>query len=241
MPGRVPSGPEVQPTEVPARLATAGVPAGRTPAGRVPASRVASSASVLRHCGGEETDHAQQNRKDLRRPHKEGKSSGHGFTTPGNVGFSLLLMGMLASADTATRWATRGHRRPHRAGAARPRVPRDDAEVPGAVDGEGEAARGNEAAVLRRFSQAAVAELHFDYPQRAKPRFCASGIALRRVKHSVSAPAVFDWRNILASWQPSPQSSRPDALHECIFRTLPPLFFGARMGAASQAICRLFP
>ena len=93
MPGRVPPRPEVQPAEVPARMATAGVPAGRTPAGRVPASRVASSASVLRHCGGEETDHAQQNRKDLRRPHKEGNSSGHGFTTPGNVGFSLLLMG----------------------------------------------------------------------------------------------------------------------------------------------------
>jgi hypothetical protein len=91
MPGRVPPRPEVQPAEVPARMATAGVPAGRTPPGsvparRVPTSRVASSASVLRHCGGEETDHAQQNRKALRRPHEESNSSGHGLTTPGNVG-----------------------------------------------------------------------------------------------------------------------------------------------------------
>jgi len=81
----------VQPTEVPARMATTALSAGRTPAGRVPArgvpaSRVASSASVLRHCGGEETDHAQQNRKELRRPYKEGNSSGHGLTTPGSVG-----------------------------------------------------------------------------------------------------------------------------------------------------------
>ena len=80
MPGRVPSGPEVQPTEVPARMATTALLAGRTPAGSVPASRVASSAPVLRHCGGEETDHAQQNRKELRQPHKEGNSSGHGHT-----------------------------------------------------------------------------------------------------------------------------------------------------------------
>jgi hypothetical protein len=86
MPGRVPSGSEVQPAEVPARMATTGVPAGRMPAGSVPASRVAPSASVLRHCGGEETDHAQQNRKDVRRPHKKGNSSGHDLTTPGNVG-----------------------------------------------------------------------------------------------------------------------------------------------------------
>ena len=90
MPGRVPPGPEVQPAEVP-RMPTAGVPAGRTAAGsvparRVPASRVASSASVLRHCGGEETDDAQQNRKALRKPHEESNSSGHGLTTPGNVG-----------------------------------------------------------------------------------------------------------------------------------------------------------
>jgi hypothetical protein len=91
MPGRVPPGPEVQPAEVPARMATAGVPTGRTSAGSVPArrvaaSRVAASASVLRHRGGEETDHAQQNRKALRRPHEESNSSGHGLTTPGNVG-----------------------------------------------------------------------------------------------------------------------------------------------------------
>jgi hypothetical protein len=86
MPGRVPPRPEVQPAEVPARMAAAGVPAGRTPARRVPTSRVASSASVLRHCGGEETDHAQQNRKALRRPHEGRNSSGHGLTTPGNVG-----------------------------------------------------------------------------------------------------------------------------------------------------------
>jgi pimeloyl-ACP methyl ester carboxylesterase len=84
--GRVPPRPEVQPAEVPARMATPGVPAGRTPARRVPASRVASSASVLRHCGGEETDHAQQNRKALRRPHEGSNSRGHGLTTPGNVG-----------------------------------------------------------------------------------------------------------------------------------------------------------
>jgi hypothetical protein len=93
MPGRVLSGPEVQPAEVPARVAPAGVPAGRVPATKVAASGVTASAPVLRLCGDEETDHSQQNRKDARRPHKEGSSSGHGPPTPGECGSSLLLFG----------------------------------------------------------------------------------------------------------------------------------------------------
>jgi len=85
MPGRVPSGPEVQPAELPARAAPAGVTAGRVAATKVAASGVAASASVLRLCGREETDHGEQDQKDTRRPHKEGSSSGHGLPTPGNV------------------------------------------------------------------------------------------------------------------------------------------------------------
>src|SRR5713101_8075221 len=85
MPGRVFSGPEVQPAEVPARVAPAGGLSGRMPATRVATSRVAASASVLRLSGREETDYTQQNRKNARRPHKEGSSSGHGLPTPGNV------------------------------------------------------------------------------------------------------------------------------------------------------------
>ena len=85
MPGRVFSGPEVQPAEVRARVAPAGGLSGRMPATRVATSRVAASASVLRLCGREETDYTQQNRKNARRPHKEGSSSGHGLPTPGNV------------------------------------------------------------------------------------------------------------------------------------------------------------
>ena len=57
MPGRVLSEPEVQPAEVPARVARAGVPAGRVPATKVAASEMAASASVLRLCGREETDY----------------------------------------------------------------------------------------------------------------------------------------------------------------------------------------
>ncbi len=86
MSGRVLSEPEVQPAEVPARVAPAGVPAGRVPATKVPASGMAASASVLRLCGNEETDYGQQDRKDARRPHKEGNSSGHGLPTPGSLG-----------------------------------------------------------------------------------------------------------------------------------------------------------
>src|ERR1700693_344870 len=67
MSGRVFSGPEVQPAEVP-RVAPAGVPAGRVPAAKVTASGVAAPASVLCLCGGKETDYGQQDRKDARRP-----------------------------------------------------------------------------------------------------------------------------------------------------------------------------
>jgi hypothetical protein len=116
MPGRVPPRPEVQPAEVPARISTAGVPAGRTPSGsvparRVPTSRVASSASVLRHCGGEETDHAQQNRKALRRPHEESNSSGHGLTTPGNVGSVYSSWGAREQKPASARRSALGRRR----------------------------------------------------------------------------------------------------------------------------------
>ena len=87
---RVFSGPEVQPAEVPTRVAPAGVPAGRVPAGgRVPAAKVAAAgvaaAAVLCLCGGKETDYGQQDRKDARRPHKEGSSSGHWPSTSGNM------------------------------------------------------------------------------------------------------------------------------------------------------------
>jgi hypothetical protein len=83
MPARAPPGPEVQPAEVPARMAPAGVPAGRVPAAKVTASGVAASASMLRLCGREETDYGQQDWKDAQRPHKEGSSSGHGPPTQG--------------------------------------------------------------------------------------------------------------------------------------------------------------
>jgi hypothetical protein len=88
MPGRVLSGPVVQPAEVPALVAPAGVLAGRVPATKVAASgvaapRVAATATVLRLREREETDYAQQDRKDARRPHKEGSSSGHGLPTQG--------------------------------------------------------------------------------------------------------------------------------------------------------------
>jgi hypothetical protein len=82
-PGRVLSGPEVQPAEMPAPLAPTGLPAGRVPATKVAASGVAASAPLLRLCGREETDHRQQDRKDARRSHKEGNSSGHGLPTQG--------------------------------------------------------------------------------------------------------------------------------------------------------------
>jgi hypothetical protein len=85
MAGRVFSGPEVQPAEVPTRVAPAGVPAGRVSAAKVTASGVAASASVLCLCGGKETDYGQQDRKDARRPHKEGSSSGHWPSTPGTI------------------------------------------------------------------------------------------------------------------------------------------------------------
>jgi hypothetical protein len=85
MPGRVFSGPEVQPAEVTARVAPAGVTAGRVRATKVATSRVAASASALRLCGREETDHGERDQKDTQRPHKEGSSSGHGLPTLGNV------------------------------------------------------------------------------------------------------------------------------------------------------------
>jgi hypothetical protein len=90
MRARVLSGPNVKPAEMPARVASPGVPTGRMPATEVAASRVAASgvaspASVLRFCGGEKTYHGQQDRKDVQRPHKEGSSSGHGPPTAGNV------------------------------------------------------------------------------------------------------------------------------------------------------------
>ena len=51
MPGRVLSEPEVQPAEVRARVAPAGVSAGRVPATKVAASGVAASTSVLASAG----------------------------------------------------------------------------------------------------------------------------------------------------------------------------------------------
>jgi hypothetical protein len=98
MPGRVFS--EVQPAEVPARAAPAGVTAGRVAATKVATSRVAASASVLRLCGREETDYGQQDRKDARRPQKEGSSSGHGLATPGNPLLSYSLSGGRGSCST---------------------------------------------------------------------------------------------------------------------------------------------
>ena len=85
MRARVLSEPNVKPAEMPARVASPGVPSGRMPATEVAASGVASPASVLRFCGGEKTYHRQQDRKDVQRPHKEGSSSGHGPPTAGNV------------------------------------------------------------------------------------------------------------------------------------------------------------
>jgi hypothetical protein len=85
MRGKVFSGPEVQPAEVPTRVAPAGVPAGRVPAAKVTASGVAASASVLCLCGDKKTDYGQQHRKDARRPHKEGSSSGHYPSTPASI------------------------------------------------------------------------------------------------------------------------------------------------------------
>jgi hypothetical protein len=100
MRARVLSEPNVKPAEVPARVASPGVPTGRMPATEVAATEVAatgvaatevaatgvaSPASVLRFCGGEKTYHGQQDRKDVQRPHKEGSSSGHGPPTAGNV------------------------------------------------------------------------------------------------------------------------------------------------------------
>ena len=85
MRARVLSEPNVKPAEMPARVASPGVPTGRMPATEVAASGVASPASVLRFCGGEKTYHGQQDRKDVQRPHKGGSSSGHGPPTAGNV------------------------------------------------------------------------------------------------------------------------------------------------------------
>src|SRR6266851_762969 len=76
MPGRVLSEPEMQPAEVPA------------------------SASVLRICGREETDYGQQDRKDARRPQKEGSSSGHGLATPENPTVFYSLSGGRRSCST---------------------------------------------------------------------------------------------------------------------------------------------
>src|SRR6266852_2475541 len=98
MPGRVFSGPEVQPAEVPARMAPAGGLSGRMPATRLATARVA--ASVLRICGREETDYGQQDRKDARRPQKEGSSSGHGLATPGNRILFYSLSGGRGSCST---------------------------------------------------------------------------------------------------------------------------------------------
>src|ERR1700726_1031017 len=44
--------------------------------------------------------------------------------------------------------AARRHRRPHRAGVARPRVAGHNAEISGTFEGDGDAAGGDEAAVL---------------------------------------------------------------------------------------------
>jgi len=105
MPGRVLSEPEMQPAEVPALVAPAGVLAGRVPATKVAASGMAPSgmapsASVLRICGREETDYGQQDRKDARRPQKEGSSSGHGLATPGNAILFYSLSGGRGSCST---------------------------------------------------------------------------------------------------------------------------------------------
>src|SRR5216684_1867743 len=100
MPGRVLSEPEMQPAEVPALVAPAGVLAGRVPATKVAASGMAPSASVLRICGREETDYGQQDRKDARRPQKEGSSSGHGLATPGNRILFYSLSGGRGSCST---------------------------------------------------------------------------------------------------------------------------------------------
>jgi hypothetical protein len=54
------SEPKVQASEVPARVAAAGMPAGRVPATKVAASGVAASASVLRFWGAEETGHGSR-------------------------------------------------------------------------------------------------------------------------------------------------------------------------------------
>ena len=87
MPGRVFSGPGAQPAEVTTRVAPAGVPAGRVPATKVTASGMAASASasVLGLCKDKETDYGQPDRKDARRPHKEGSSSGHWPSTPDTI------------------------------------------------------------------------------------------------------------------------------------------------------------
>src|SRR5258708_695592 len=92
MPGRVPSGPEVQPAELPARAAPAGVTAGRVAATKVAASGVAASASVLRLCGREETDHGEQDQKDTRGRHKEGSSSVDSLATAVRAADGFLLM-----------------------------------------------------------------------------------------------------------------------------------------------------
>src|ERR1700731_4430436 len=56
----------------------------RMATGRVTSGWVSAPTSVLRLCEREETDYGQHNRKDARRWHKEGNSSGHGLPTPGN-------------------------------------------------------------------------------------------------------------------------------------------------------------
>jgi hypothetical protein len=98
MPGRVFSGPEVQPAEVP-RVAPAGVPAGRVPAAKVTASGVAAPASVLCLCGGKETDYGQQDRKDARRPHKERQFEWLLAFHPRQYSPSLLLFGWSTVCD----------------------------------------------------------------------------------------------------------------------------------------------
>jgi len=104
MPGRVLSEPEVQPAEVRARVAPAGVSAGRVPATKVAASGVAASTSVLGLCRDEETDYGQQDRKDAPRSHKEGNSSGHGLPTPRNLILFYSRSGGRGYSASALQW-----------------------------------------------------------------------------------------------------------------------------------------
>jgi len=76
--------------------------------------------------------------------------------------------------------AARRHRRPHRAGMPRPRVARHDAELPGAVEGDGEAAGGDEAAVLK-FKDFCVTENAMIHRQlSARPDFAVQAPSAAR-------------------------------------------------------------